>query len=63
MVSTPAPPAPATLDSELRQHTLGASIALHLVPGALGTLFYVLAAPIAMRLGFPHPPRRVRAMR
>src|SRR5215208_3379844 len=53
MVSTPAPSAPATLDRELPQHTLVASIALHLVPGALGTLFYVLTAPIAMRLGFP----------
>ena len=53
MFSTPAPSASAILDSELRQHTLVASIALHLVPGALGTLFYVLTAPIAMRLGFP----------
>jgi hypothetical protein len=53
MFSTPALPAPTTLDSQLRQHTLVASIALHLVPGALGTLFYVLTAPMAMRLGFP----------
>jgi membrane protease YdiL (CAAX protease family) len=53
MVSTPAAPAPATLDSEFRQHALLPSIALHLVPGALGTLFYVLSAPFAMRLGFP----------
>jgi membrane protease YdiL (CAAX protease family) len=53
MVSTPAPSASAILDRQLRQHTLVVSIALHLVPGALGTLFYVLIAPIAMRLGFP----------
>src|SRR6185436_18805015 len=53
MFSTPASSASALLDSELPQHTLVASIALHLVPGALGTLFYVLTAPIAMRLGFP----------
>jgi uncharacterized protein len=53
MASTPAPPAPVILDSGVRQHTLLPSIALHLVPGALGTVFYVLTAPIAMRLGFP----------
>lgn len=51
MVSTP--PAPTTLDSKLRQHTLLPSIVLHLVPGALGTVFYVLSAPIAIRSGFP----------
>jgi membrane protease YdiL (CAAX protease family) len=53
MVSKPAPPAAAILDGGLQQHTLLLSIALHLVPGVLGTVFYVLSAPMAMRLGFP----------
>jgi membrane protease YdiL (CAAX protease family) len=29
------------------------TIVLHLLPGALGTIWYVLAAPIAMRFGLP----------
>jgi uncharacterized protein len=53
VISTPAPPPPTILDSGLQQHTLLSSITLHLVPGALGTVVYVLIAPMVMRLGFP----------
>lgn len=35
------------------QPTLPAVLLLHLLPGALGTAWYILAAPIAMRMGFP----------
>jgi membrane protease YdiL (CAAX protease family) len=53
MISTPASHAPAILDGGLQQHTLVSSIILHLLPGALGTVFYVLTAPMTVRLGFP----------
>lgn len=35
------------------QHSLPRSIALHLLPGIVLTVFIVLAAPVATRLGFP----------
>ena len=37
----------------VEQHSLGLSIALHLLPGVLILLFYVVTAPLAVRLGFP----------
>jgi hypothetical protein len=37
----------------LVQHSLGYSIALHLLPGAAMTLFIVLAAPLVRSWGFP----------
>ena len=46
---------PAQPDSELdvRQHSLLKSLVLHLLPAALVMAFYVLTAPLIMRLGFP----------
>jgi len=37
----------------VEQHSLVGSIALHLLPGALILLFYVVTAPFAATLGFP----------
>ena len=35
------------------QHSIGRSIVLHLLPGALMLVFYAIAAPILENLGFP----------
>jgi uncharacterized protein len=35
------------------QHAIGRSVVLHLLPGALITLFFALTAPVARGLGFP----------
>ena len=35
------------------QHSIGRSVVLHLLPGALITLFFVLTAPVARGLGLP----------
>lgn len=35
------------------QHSLARTLVLHLLPGALITLFYVVAAPVVRGLGFP----------
>jgi len=37
----------------VEQHSLARSIALHLLPGALILLFYIVTAPFAATLGFP----------
>ena len=37
----------------MKQHSLGYSIALHLLPGAVMTVFIVLAAPLVRSWGFP----------
>jgi uncharacterized protein len=50
-----APPAatrPAGSDTP-EQHSIGRSVVLHLLPGALITLFFALTAPVARGLGFP----------
>ena len=41
------------VDAAVRQHTLARTLGLHLLPGVLATVVYVLAAPMLMRLGFP----------
>ena len=45
--SGPADPHPP------EQHSIGRSVVLHLLPGALITLFFALTAPVARGLGFP----------
>lgn len=35
------------------QHSVGQSIVLHLLPGLLVLVFYIVAAPLALRMGFP----------
>ncbi len=35
------------------QHTVARSVMLHLLPGVLGTVFYVLIVSITVQLGFP----------
>ncbi len=40
-------------DSESSQTPLLPSIALHLLPGALATVFYILMAPVVTQMGFP----------
>ncbi|MEW6638305.1 MAG: CPBP family intramembrane glutamic endopeptidase [Actinomycetota bacterium] len=35
------------------QHSVARTVVLHLLPGVLITVFYVLAAPVLMGLGFP----------
>ena len=42
-----------TAAAGVRQHTLIQSLALHLLPGALITVFYVVAAPLAIHLHAP----------
>lgn len=39
--------------ANVRQHPIGFSMFLHLFPGALVTLFYLLTGPLALRLGYP----------
>jgi CAAX protease family protein len=52
--SDKAPPADRPADpSALEQHTIGRSVVLHLLPGALITLFFALTAPLARGLGLP----------
>jgi len=46
-------PAEPANDLDVQQHSLVTSVALHLLPAAFVMLFYVLAAPFVMRLGFP----------
>ena len=36
-----------------RQHSIARSVVLHLLPGALITIFYIGAAPVVRDLGFP----------
>jgi membrane protease YdiL (CAAX protease family) len=40
-------------DLPLEQHTVGQSILLHLLPGAIATAVYVLAVPLVTSLGYP----------
>lgn len=42
-----------TTEAGVEQHSLVRSIVLHLLPGVLILVFYVIAAPLAERLGFP----------
>ena len=37
----------------VEQHSLVQSVVLHLLPGALMLLFYIITAPLAEKLGFP----------
>jgi hypothetical protein len=53
MASTTATSTPGSIESSAQQHTLAQSIVLHLIPGVLGTVFYVLMAPVVTQLGFP----------
>jgi membrane protease YdiL (CAAX protease family) len=41
------------MNDEVVPHSLGRSVALHLVPGALISAFFFLAAPPLMRAGYP----------
>jgi membrane protease YdiL (CAAX protease family) len=43
----------AELGEDVEQHSLIKSIILHLLPGALVTLFYVLVAPLVINAGLP----------
>lgn len=40
-------------EASVEQHSLVQSIALHLLPGVLILLFYIVTAPLAEKLGFP----------
>ncbi len=40
-------------EAGVEQHSLVQSIVLHLLPGVLILLFYIITAPLAERLGFP----------
>jgi uncharacterized protein len=46
-------PAAVSASSTVEQHSIGHSVVLHLLPGALVTIFYALAAPVARALGYP----------
>ena len=37
----------------LEQHSILQTVILHLLPGVLVLLFYIIIAPIIVRLGFP----------
>ena len=43
----------ANTKANVEQHSLVRSIVLHLLPGVLILLFYLITAPLAERLGFP----------
>jgi uncharacterized protein len=51
--AAPAPTAARSAVVTSEQHPLPLSIALHLLPGALLTVFIVLAAPLVRAAGFP----------
>jgi hypothetical protein len=40
-------------DSVIEPHSLVRSIVLHLLPGVLILIFYLITAPLAVKLGFP----------
>jgi inner membrane protein involved in colicin E2 resistance len=40
-------------EASVEQHSLVQSIVLHLLPGVLILLFYIITAPLAEKLGFP----------
>jgi uncharacterized protein len=40
---------------DVKPHSIGKTLVLHLLPGALITLFIFLALPVVMRWGFPAP--------
>lgn len=42
-----------TTYSEVEQHGLGKSLLLHLLPGALITIFLIVFGPVLMRMGWP----------
>ena len=42
-----------TNDDHTFQHSIGRSIVLHLLPGALMLVFYLITAPLVENLGFP----------
>ena len=41
------------VDADVEQHSLVKSIVLHLLPGVLMLVFFVIAAPLAERMGVP----------
>lgn len=41
------------MNQQIRSHTIGQMLVLHLLPGALITAFYFLAAPFVIRAGYP----------
>ncbi|HEX6269900.1 MAG TPA: CPBP family intramembrane glutamic endopeptidase [Anaerolineales bacterium] len=41
------------MNQQLESHTVGQTLVLHLLPGALITAFYFLTAPLVMRAGYP----------
>ena len=44
---------PGSADKAVEQYSLGQAILLHLLPGAIATLVYILSVPILTRLGYP----------
>jgi uncharacterized protein len=42
-------------EQDVKQHSLWQSITLHLLPGALLTVFFFLTIPVVIKLGFPAP--------
>jgi membrane protease YdiL (CAAX protease family) len=44
---------PGSADETIEQYSLGQAILLHLLPGALATLVYILSVPVMNRLGYP----------
>jgi uncharacterized protein len=44
---------PGSADTPLEQHSLGQSIVLHLLPGGLAILVYILSVPFFAKLGYP----------
>ena len=44
---------PSPVDAPLEQHSLGQSILLHLLPGVIAAVVYVLTVPFFTRLGYP----------
>ena len=47
------PPEEAEMMLDIRTHSTRRTLTLHLLPGALITAFYFIAAPLVMRAGYP----------
>ena len=43
----------SSADTSLEQHSIGQSVVLHLLPGAIATAVYILSVPFFMRRGYP----------
>ena len=53
MDNAPSISKPGVADEPLEQYSLGQAIVLHLLPGAIATVVYIVTVPFFTRLGYP----------